>query len=167
MSASDLRRRCEARLGMVRLPEPFTVEALCDQLGQQRGRSIRVTQAPMPAGLYGAWIAGNTVDYIFVEQQTSPIHQEHIVLHELGHLLCGHEPGPVLADQPMALLPSLKGEMVRRVLGRTSYTATQEREAELLASLISQRARRENPGQATPQASDVVRRLEETLGHPA
>lgn len=167
MTGPDLRQQCEARLAQVQLPEPFTLEALCEQLGRQRGRDIRVTRAPMPAGLYGAWIAGSAVDYIFVEQQTSPVHQEHIVLHELGHLLCGHEPGPLLADHPAALLPSLNGEMVRRMLGRTSYTATQEREAELLASLISQRARREEAGRSAVQSSGVLRRLEETLGRPA
>ena len=168
MTADDLRRRCESRLDGMALPEPFELEALCDQLGQQRGRPILVTEAPMPAGMYGAWIATAAADYIFVEQATSPVHQEHIVLHELGHLLCAHEPGSVLADQTTTLLPNLSGEMVRRVLGRTTYSADEEREAELLASLISQKAARaEVPRPQRTEGSDVLRRLEETLGRPA
>lgn len=40
-----------------------------------------------------------------------------------------------------ALTPNLSPEVVRRVLGRTVYTETEEHEAELLASLIDQRVR--------------------------
>ncbi|WP_162562076.1 ImmA/IrrE family metallo-endopeptidase [Salinispora vitiensis] len=41
-------------------------------------------------GVCGLWVTTATKDYIAFERQTSPAHQDHIVLHELGHILCGH-----------------------------------------------------------------------------
>lgn len=163
---SELRRRCEARLQALRLPEPFSVPGFCRGLAEQRGRPIKLSAVAMPPGLYGAWIAGSHTDHIFFERRTSAVHQEHIVLHEIGHLLCGHESAPAPADDMLSLLPSLRRETVRRVLGRTGYAAAEEREAELLASLISLaavRAVRADPA-GEPPASDVLRRLEQTLG---
>jgi hypothetical protein len=57
--------------------------------------------------------------------------------------------------------------MVGRVLGRTSYTTDEEREAELLASLILARVRRARPPQSPGPAPDIVavlNRAAHTLG---
>lgn len=170
MTSSQLRLRCEERLRDLELPDPFDVSAFCSELSTQRGRSIQLTPARMPSGMYGAWIAGANTDYVFYEQETSLVHQEHIVLHEVGHLLCGHQPGPLLSEHALPLLPNLDRDMVRRVLGRTIYTAEEEREAELLASLISQRALRptnSRPTGASPRRAALLGRLEETLERPA
>jgi hypothetical protein len=89
----------------------------------------------------GMWVATDTMDLILYEQTTTPPHQDHIILHELSHLLCDHFRGKMPeADHMRALLPNLDPAMVRRVLGRTGYSADEEREAELLATLIAQRA---------------------------
>jgi len=77
------------------------------------------------------------VDYVFYEAETSQLHREHIILHELGHLLCEHQPTEVLDEEVVAqLLPDLNPAVVYRVLGRTTYTAIEEQEAEMLASLV-------------------------------
>lgn len=41
--------------------------------------------------LTGVWLATTEADYVFYESQTPPIHQRHILLHELGHLWLGHQ----------------------------------------------------------------------------
>jgi hypothetical protein len=134
-----LRKRCEARLRDLPLPVPFDARALCAQVARRRGRPIRLLPLAGLTGVCGLWIATDTTDLIFYEQVTTPPHQEHIILHELSHLLCDHYSA---APDAATLLPSLDPEVVRRVLGRAGYSTDEEREAELLASLIRQRAGR-------------------------
>ena len=82
-------------------------------------------------------------DYIVYEAGTSRLHREHIILHEVGHLLSDHGTTTVLEPRTSrALLPSLDPDLVDRVLGRTHYSAAEEQEAELIASLILERASR-------------------------
>jgi hypothetical protein len=140
----EVRRRCEARLRHINLPEPFDITEFCRRVSAERGRPLHVRGIPGPATRprpCGIWIATADDDWIFVEQDTSPLHRQHIVLHEVAHILCGHAaadlPGSDLAGR---LFPDLSPAMVRSVLSRASYYSESEREAELLASLILARA---------------------------
>jgi hypothetical protein len=72
---------------------------------------------------------------------TSRLHQEHIVLHELAHIIFDHKALRSAADV-QALLPDLDPQMVTTVLARSPYTSEQEQQAEVLADLIAVRARR-------------------------
>jgi hypothetical protein len=140
----QVRRACEARLRGLSLPDPFSVRALCSSVAAQRARPIRLMPVTGNHGVWGLWVATDSADLIFYENATTWPHQEHIILHELSHLLCDHYPAPLsLAEHTRLLLPDLDPEMVRRVLGRTTYSAIEEQEAELLASLIWQRAHRD------------------------
>ncbi|MGW1763778.1 hypothetical protein ACWCQL_06780 [Streptomyces sp. NPDC002073] len=153
----QLRKRCESIISGLDLSHPFSLEGLCARIAEQRGRPIRLHPLPREAaesGVCGLWVGTAAVDYVFYEAQTSRLHQEHIVLHELGHILFDHhslaaegpagggEPvaarEPVAAHEPVAGEEPLPGPPV--VLGRTNYTTRQEREAELLASLIRTKA---------------------------
>lgn len=141
-SARRARRRAAARVATVDVPDPFDLEAFLQLVAAERGRTIQVLpleSAQLPDLPCGLWIAGEFSDWIFVEEGTSPLHREHIVLHEVAHMLCGHR---LSRDTPSVLLPSLDPAVVRRVLGRTSYSDDQEREAEAVASLLLARARR-------------------------
>lgn len=79
-------------------------------------------------------------DVIYVEEKTSRLHRDHIVLHEIGHLLRDH-PGPGGAHPLARVLPDLSPELIERLLTRTAYTTDEEQEAELIASLIRTAAR--------------------------
>jgi Zn-dependent peptidase ImmA (M78 family) len=142
MDPTELRARCEARLADVHIPSPFDLAVLCAELGRRRGRPIALLSIAMDAdGPSGLWISGSNADYIVYEQATTPLHQTHIALHELGHLLCGHESGtPVSGADVDRLFTQLDPRLVHSALGRTSYSNDDESEAELLASLILQRA---------------------------
>jgi hypothetical protein len=132
--------------------ERFTVAGLCEVIAAQRGRPLHVHPLDLPpsAGLNacGLWIATDVADHVFVEHRTSRFHQEHIILHEIGHMLCDHvTEDQVAGDQPTALAEGLRDGvvdtgLVRRVLARTSYTTRQEQDAELVASLILERVAR-------------------------
>jgi hypothetical protein len=171
MDLRRLRRRCAARLRELDLPVPFDVRAFCEALGARRGRPIRLCPLTGPAGPCGLWAVGTEADFIFYEQATSPLHQQHIILHEVSHLLCGHQPTRVSDEEGSRLFfPHLDVEMVNRVLGRAAYSAEEEREAELLATLILERAARggfTNAGPAAPEVAALLDRLEAALERPA
>ena len=141
------------------LPQPFDARSLCRLVARRRGRAITLT--PMngeDSGVLGLWVATEKSDMIFYEAATTPPHQEHIILHELGHVLCDHHPAELSANElTRVLMPNLDPAMVHRILGRTSYVAEQEQEAELFASLITRRAQRSAaPGHHTSEVADRI-----------
>ncbi|MGW7821833.1 ImmA/IrrE family metallo-endopeptidase [Streptomyces puniciscabiei] len=85
----------------------------------------------------GLWISTEDDDYIFVERRLVPVHQQQVICHEFGHVICDHEASPVItAESSKLLLPSLNPDMVRRVLGREHSHTDAEIEAELVGSVL-------------------------------
>jgi hypothetical protein len=153
-----LRRRFAKALNGLRMPDPFDVREFCDELAAHRGRPIRLVPMRGLTDVCGLWIAAD-VDVIGYEQNTTRPHQDHIILHELGHMLCDHYPTSLTpAEQARMLLPSLDPAMVRRVLGRTGYGSAEEREAEFFASLVWQHAESARVG------GSITDRLRSALG---
>ncbi|MFD4132759.1 DUF6545 domain-containing protein [Streptomyces goshikiensis] len=76
-------------------------------------------------------------DLLFYEEATSPLHQNHILAHEISHIVCDH-PGSLELDQDTLRAIGFDPTLVRRMSGRTSYTSEDEREAEVMASVIRQ-----------------------------
>jgi hypothetical protein len=178
----DLRCRCETivrtldqRIGGI--PVPFDLNALLDQLETDRGRPIELVpfSATAPGKPCGMWVGTNRRDLIYHEEATSLLHQDHIILHEIGHMVCNHT-GTALsnADQVRSLLTSLLRtdavrDQVGTVLGRGAYTTVEEQEAELIATLIMERAARTAPTTRTvapssPEVTAARRRIEERWG---
>src|SRR5579875_2637645 len=88
-----MRRRCQALVDGIDVPVPYSLDALCQMLSEQRGRRIRISPLPpgIPAGNpCGGWVPLPATDVILVEERTSQVHREQIILHELAHMLCGH-----------------------------------------------------------------------------
>ncbi|MFI9400604.1 hypothetical protein [Nocardia sp. NPDC052316] len=135
----ELRRRCRRLLTELDIQPPLDVVALCERVGRQRGKPIRLVAHPIPVpGPFGAWIATDKADYILYQQETTKVHQGHIILHELGHLLAGHH-SDEQDDSLMTELFSSSGltpDQVRTVLRRTCYDTVEEREAETVATII-------------------------------
>lgn len=123
---------------------PLDVAALAGHIGEVRGKPIVVAPSEMPVdpesggeSTGGAWLSSPSVDMIFVEQNTSALHQAHIVLHELGHILADH-PDQGGRDTVRDLLPDLPEELITRVLRRGhGYDDRAEQEAELIATQIA------------------------------
>lgn len=112
-------------------------------MAERRSKAIVLVPIVDFPDVMGMWVATDTMDLIMYEQSTTPPHQDHIILHELSHLLCDHFRDSLPdADHMRSLLPDLDPAMIRRMLGRAGYSADEEREAELLASIIAQRAAR-------------------------
>jgi hypothetical protein len=171
MNDKNLRRRCEAKLGGLVIPDPFDLNEFCTALGRDRGRPVIVVPIALPGRApCGMWAITDDADYIFVQKQTSALHQALIGLHEVAHLLFGHSESAALSEHTGRLLaPSLDPETIRYMLGRTHYCATAEREAEMLASLILSDVRAWAPSEPAhplpPDVDDIVHRLETSLAH--
>jgi hypothetical protein len=164
----ELRRRCAALVDGLDIPTPFDLTVWCEQLGRARNRPIHQLVMDLSGGgVCGLVVSTDHAEIVIVEGRTSVWHQRHIVLHELGHLLLGHE--RVVAESTLTtLLPHLDPEVVHRVLARTTYSETEEREAEMVATLIQERVSRWAPETAdwanfVPGQAEVLRRVEESL----
>ncbi|MGW7140240.1 hypothetical protein [Streptomyces xanthophaeus] len=179
---SDIDARFAGILKDLDIPHPLDVERLCASISEQRGRPLHLLPLPeavgAEAGVCGLWLGLGDADIVFYEAATSRVHQTHIILHELAHMLLDHgrlddgsgsEDGGGSGLAVLAgLFPDLDPSMVNRMLarGRTDYSAVEEQQAELLATLISShRPTVAVAGRgASPRAAGVLGRLGETLG---
>lgn len=191
MDGRKLRRYCEAKLADLAIPSPFDLDAFCAALGRDRGRPVVLVPIALPGRApCGMWAVTDDADYIFVQKQTSPLHQALIGLHEVSHLLFGHtgsdagggtsggaqRAGAERAGAERAgnridpvFAPNLDPETVRYMLRRTHYSAAAERQAELLASLILSQVGAWTPAEPArplpPEVGELVDRLEASLAH--
>jgi len=164
MNEREMRRRCRRELRALRIDPPLRVDVLCERLGERRRRPIRLVPYSLPApGPFGLWLATGTTDYVVYQSQTTRMHQDHIILHEVGHILADHARDGTDDAHWRSAMPDLSLETVRRALRRTSYDAAHEREAELVATIIMEWA--SVLDYLTPHRCDhaAVRRLEAAL----
>ena len=166
-SSRQLWERCRRTVATLDLPDPFDAATFIGLLAQARGRPIElipVTARPnTPCGLL---VTTERADYIAYSTDTTPLHQQHILLHEAAHVICGHhQTAPAVSAAAQVLLLHPPPSLVRRVLGRTVYTEPQEQEAELVASLILYRTA---AGSTAPPPRPGARRsrLESVFGTP-
>ena len=136
-----LRRRCTAILRDLGVPRSLSLEAVRERVEELRGRPLVLRELPeevAAAGACGLWMATDKADYVFYEARTAPLHREHIILHEIGTVLCDHHRSLTEdGEQPPGdLLVGLRPQRVTRFRTRTSYTNTEEQEAEMIATLI-------------------------------
>jgi hypothetical protein len=162
-------QRCRHIVAALEVPRPFDAVVFIDMLAQARGRPIELVpvsaRSPMPCGLL---VTTDRADCIVYSADTTPLHQQHILLHEAAHIVCHHHNAASAAPDGLAaaqtLLPHLPASLLQRVLGRTVYDEPQEQEAELVASLILYRVTRRGLPRAQPDAPRP--RLEALFGPP-
>ncbi len=120
--------------------DAFEVDHFVHQLEHLRGRSIIRVSYNFDAGLTGLWIPAETADYIFYTQFTHPIHQAHIMLHEVAHMVLGHHCKRIDQILPTELINTFR--LSNEFLSRSSQdleTDFDEQEAEAFVYLIQQR----------------------------
>ncbi|MBF6340693.1 hypothetical protein IU450_33090 [Nocardia abscessus] len=141
----DLAARFEELGRLVPIPHPWDITEYIERVAQYRGRPI--TLCPTDVGALsesgcgtgsGLWIAREGDDVIMYGADTE-WHADHIIAHEIGHMLLGHggTAGDAAADLPLReLMPSLSLETIRGVLRRQDYGSERERAAETFADLL-------------------------------
>ncbi|MGF1425711.1 hypothetical protein [Kitasatospora sp. LaBMicrA B282] len=183
---------CADAASRLTIPQPFDLEEFCASISEQRGRPLVLLpldgprDPDMPCGI---WLGLDTADMIFYEGSAAPLLRTQIVLHEISHMLLGHRTPDFDADDsataavraeaarirattartPVDEELGLDSDRIRQLLGRTRYDSAQEHDAEHLATLILERASRNEAvlDATTPQhAAGVVDRLNTAFGHP-
>lgn len=138
-SERALRKQVRRELQDLCIDPPLRVDVLCERLGAARGRPIHLVPYPIPVpGPYGLWISTAGADWVLYQRETTPVHQHHIVLHEIGHILASHASDETDDDVWATLMPHLPPEVVRGALRRHGYSQAHEREAELVATIIQE-----------------------------
>lgn len=133
-----------ASLSALDLPECFGLPDLIASVERSRDTSIRIVEFPAiypEDGLFGIWLNTGFGDYILHAPTTSELHRRQIVLHELAHMILGHDLATGQSSAA-ALFPDLPEGAVLRTLARGHTDNAMEREAEALADLLASSLRR-------------------------
>ncbi|MER6051310.1 ImmA/IrrE family metallo-endopeptidase [Streptomyces sp. NPDC001793] len=168
----ELRRASAAVLARLDLSDGCSIATVMERLSADRGRPIQLVPLPLGAEApCGMWLATDAFDVIVVEADTSRLHQDHIIAHELAHMLCHHRDSSGFdAATVRGLMPNLDPKRVREMLGRTSYSTAEEQEAEIVASLILERVTRpavESVWRVPSADAETVGRIESSLNRGA
>lgn len=134
----DYRDRYALVLREIGVPEPFDLDVFCGNVARARGRRVELHELPADMGrVCGLYVSLPAVDHVLFATGTSRRHRQHIVVHELMHLLFDHGGLRGFSTEMLVrLLPGLDPALVRVVLGRGGYSDPEEREAETVASLV-------------------------------
>lgn len=76
------------------LPDPWDVHAFVERVAEHRQRRISCTPTTMSqyaSVASGLWVRQPDFDLIAYDATASALHQENTILHELGHILLGHQ----------------------------------------------------------------------------
>lgn len=142
------------RLGVPPPTPPFHLQAWCEAIAANRGRPVVVESVPVGStGPAGLWMAMSDVDYIAVDAGASRALFGHVILHELAHLLLGH--------QGAASSATVRRRTLRHLLGHSTDIVTDGREhreaeavAEIMAHWLEQSSR--HPHDSSPQWTQVL-----------
>jgi hypothetical protein len=154
-----LEKECRRLIADVEVPDPFDLSVFLSYVAARRGRDLHLHPQPALDGApCGLWLATDRADHVFYAAGTGRLHRQHIILHEVGHMLCDHH-SPGLPTPDIAL-PDLDPATVARVLNRSAYTAPQEQVAEMIATMINERAVN---GPARPPLDPILSGLHEAF----
>lgn len=173
MTAAALQQRCEQLLRGLDVPDPFDVDVLLARLAERRRRPVRLL--PLLPGLRddpsGMWVPLPEEDVLFAEGSVSAWYRDHVILHEVGHMLWEHA-GTVRDVTRWLGEYGVQPQQQTRVELRCSVTATdREQEAEMVALLIesriTRRVRSTCATSAPAEVAAVLDRLASALGSVA
>ena len=127
------------------IPNPWNREAFVAQIARLRRRPIElvpVDTSTLLDGPCGLWLRRDADDLLLYTTGTSDYHRDHIVCHEIGHMVLGHSQAlSYRADHDdsteiRSILPDIDPATVQEVLARSAYSDDQEREAEAFANQV-------------------------------
>ncbi|MFI5493434.1 hypothetical protein [Actinoplanes sp. NPDC051859] len=161
-----LRRRCESLLSSLDISDTRSVQEFATALSRRRGIALHLLPMTLrPSEPCGMWLATAAADFVIYEAEASKHHQDHIIAHELGHIIYGHRGVVGIATESSRLLfPDLDPSLVRDILQRSGYSDVQELEAETMATVIQNRIRRAVASDDGPgDCDDTLDRIKRSL----
>ncbi|AOP48809.1 hypothetical protein SL103_23465 [Streptomyces lydicus] len=176
MRVGQIRRRCKRLIKELQLPAATDLRGMCDIVGARVERPVHLVPMSLGGVVSGMTAVTDDAYWIFYELRTSPWHQAHIVLHEIGHLLLGHGQDPAVTEDALKIwTPSVDVTTAMQRMGLTmgfarhhGYDNLAERETEVLGTLLMERvapsaAERELPLEG--QAAELAAALGPALQH--
>lgn len=141
----------------------FQLDHFTTHIAKQRNRPLHIVQIPLASTLFGVWIPAEIADYIFVNATLPLMHQTHIVLHEIAHMLLGHALRRINDVLPLELIAQLGDGEIRGRLrvapkGR-QVSDNEEDESERFVYAIQRRLMRANRLTALTSESSSIPRL--------
>lgn len=130
-------------------PDDLTLETLVDHVAQLRGRPIEIIESDRLTGVpvCGLWFALEERDVIYHGRTRGRLHRQQIILHELGHMLLGHnDSSSVLHYRNQTLFRHLSTETITQALARGAFHTNEELAAEGLADRLAS-VLRDAPGE--------------------
>ena len=151
-SFQQLHAACSAHLRRLPLPVPFDLDEFCRRISAERGRPLVVLpwESAVPAGTTGSCVPYGDRDVIYHQPWATGLHRTQIVLHEIAHLVCSHVAHDTLSSQFEMVQPEAYARMFAR---HDNYDDEQEREAEMLASLMMEHAITHAPSADDPMVA--------------
>ncbi len=149
-------------------PAPWDFDEWFQRLADARPRPLCLSPfVHMPGNPSGAWQVlesgdehGNTCveDYIAYPTNTSDLHQQWIIMHECGHMVCQHSGCCLLGDVDASRrAPDLSPQTLSHLL-TPAMTAQNELEAEMIAFFMLAAVRAPQHAFCRPSARTGVRR---------
>ena len=126
-------------LAELALGETFTFDELVGAVQRSRQRGLHIVELADLGdrdGLCAVWLKLDSEDLILHAHSDSALHRQQFVLHELAHMILGHE----VDDDPEApdfLLPDIPPQTRRRLLRRQDLDTAKEILAETLADHLA------------------------------
>ncbi|GAA0471202.1 hypothetical protein ACFQ2B_33060 [Streptomyces stramineus] len=146
-------RDCRRFVRDLGLPAAGGIRELLPAVEERSGHRILLAPAPVDSaqGVCGMWVRTmDGIDCIFVHERTSRAHQDHIIAHEVAHILLydhhGSRAFPPRKPMTDRLITTLDPAAVKMMLGRSDYAYQDEREAELIGSYLQRHVHRPGRG---------------------
>lgn len=151
------RRACAAMFSDAGQGGPETIGECIRAVATTRGRNIVVIPRSLAeTEIFGIWFALDDYDLILVDEDASRAHRSHIVGHELGHIVLGHD----MIPDDSALLPDVPA------LCRKSLASPKEQEAELFASILQSELHKRQSRCYRRLQSPAAQRIASSLDRP-
>lgn len=132
----------------LKLPSRLNLELVVRAVEAIRGRRIRIraTEKLVGTSICGLWLPGKRHEWVFHPPTPWELQRQQFVLHELAHMILGHDAHPGAGALLHEGLQHLSPELIRKALMRTEFRTLEEATAEYLADLLAE-ALREAPGE--------------------
>jgi hypothetical protein len=115
------------------IPVPWNVGELCERLAERRGRSLLLHRLTIPALPSGLWYDDGKRDHVIYRSGLTGYYRDHIILHEICHMLARHNSAADTASSLVARAAAY------------GYTVQQEELAETFAAKVLKLARHTHP----------------------
>ncbi|MBD1540537.1 hypothetical protein HC749_20540 [Arthrobacter sp. S13_S34] len=125
------------------LSSGLTLKQIVSAVEEIRGRRIRIkaTDRLLGTAICGLWVPGRRQEWVFHPPTPWELQRQQFILHELAHMVLGHDANSAARVLLIEGLQSLSPELVRRALMRTEFRTVEEATAEYLADLMAEALR--------------------------